>query len=336
MAAAYACLQDWDIFLLFSYDLDDQLLSMFRSQSDPARWGEFPAAALMFHRHDVAPARNEVHIVHTPQDTFMPRPHTRYAEYTNYRFLTFTSKVRNVFIEDAYRGQADVILACGLSADAKVESEGKVIRLAGRPWEDWLYPEFVKAAREQRLSGYDRMNADTKRLESDTGELSLNYGAGLLKINTPRTKSAIGYLGKAETIDLDGLRIDCQTEFAAVTATSLDGEPIGRSRHVLLTSVARAENTAQGFWPPTPKQRSWSVMSWMLPAEGRLPVIAEPVRAKVRLKVPGPAVVYALDPTGKRRGHLEAPAKVPPTVAVISAVIDPDDPGPSEMPLTGG
>jgi hypothetical protein len=44
----------------------------------------------------------------------------------------------------------------------------------------------------------------------------------------------------------------------------------------------------------------------MLPGQGRLPVIAEPVEAEVRLAVPGPAVVYALDPTGKRQGRLEA------------------------------
>ena len=305
MAAAYSCLQDWDIFLLFSYDPEGRLLSMFRSQSDPARWGEFPAAAMMFHRHDVAPARNEVHVVHTPEDTYTPRPHTRYAKYTNYRFLTFTSKVRNAFIEDAYRGEADVALACGLSADAKTEGRAKVVRLAERPYEAWLYPDFVEAARKLRLPGYERMDPATKRFDSDTGELSLNYGEGLLMINTPRTKSAIGYLAKAGPVDLGGLRIDCETEFAAVTATSLDGQPIGRSRRVLLTSVARAENTSQGFWPPTPKQRSWSPMSWMLPGEGRPPVIAEPVRAKVRLKVPGPAEVYALSPTGKRRDRLE-------------------------------
>jgi hypothetical protein len=50
-------------------------------------------------------------------------------------------------------------------------------------------------------------------------------------------------------------------------------------------------------------------MSWMLPAEGRPPVIAEPVRARLRLKMPGPAIVFALDATGKRRGRVEATAE---------------------------
>ena len=66
-------------------------------------------------------------------------------------------------------------------------------------------------------------------------------------------------------------------------------------------------NTGQGFWPPKPSTKS--VTSWMLPAQGRPPVIAEPVKAEVRLKVPGPADVYALDPSGKRRERLATTTK---------------------------
>ncbi len=306
MAAAYSCLQDWDMFLLFSYDITDKRLSMFRSQSDPTRWGQFPAAAMMFHRNDVAAARNEIHVIHSPEDTFTLRPHTRNAKYTNYRYLTFTSKVRNAFITDAYGGGADVALACGLSANARIEGKTKAIRLAAHPWEKWLYPEFVRAGRELRLPGYDRLHPASSRLDSDTGELSLDYGDGLWTVNTARTKSAVGYLGKAGHIDLGEMTIECHTEYAAVTATSLDGAAIGESRRVLLTCVARAENTAQGFWPPTAKEKSWSHTSWMLPAEGRVPVIAEPVKAEIAIRVPGKAVVYALDASGKRLQRLES------------------------------
>lgn len=306
LSAAYSCLQDWDIFLLFSYGLKGAPLSMFRSQSDPARWGTFPAAALMFHRTDVAPARNEVHVVHTKADTLTPRPHTGRMKYTNYRFLTFISKVRNVFIDDAYRGEADAVLACGLSADAPVEGATNVFRFAERPWEAWLYPHFLKAARERRLPGYGAMQPAAQRFDSDTGELSLNYGDSLLIINTACSKGAIGNLAGRGAIDLNGIRIVGDAAFAALTVTSLDGAPIGASRRLLLTAVGRAENTAQGFWPPTPEQRTRSYMSWMLPAEGRLPVIAEPVRGTVEVTVPGTAVAYALDPTGKRREQLKA------------------------------
>jgi hypothetical protein len=141
------------------------------------------------------------------------------------------------------------------------------------------------------------MDAAARRLDSDTGELSLNYGRGLFTINTPRTKSAIGALDAA-AIDLDGVRVEARTPFAAITATSLDGAPIGRSRRVLLTAVGRAQNTGQVLTPPA-KEKS-SGMSWQLTAEGRAPVIVEPVRATVRVAVPGPAEVHVLDGAGRR------------------------------------
>ena len=306
MASAYACLQDWDIFLLFSYSPGDPPLSMFRSQSDPARWGEFPAAALMFHRNDVSPARNEIHVVHTKDGKFQPRPDTNRADATNYRYLTFLSKLREAFIDDSYRGNADAVIACGPSVDAKVEGTAKPIRLSERPWEEWLYPKFVTAAKTLKLDGYAPMDGTSKRFDSDTGELSLDYGRALLTINTQRSQGAVGKLKVAGAVKLSAMRIEAETEFAAILATSLDTKPIGQSRRILITAVGRAENTAQGFWPPEPKQLRWTPVAWMLPGEGRLPVITEPIRAAVLLKVPGPAKVYRLDSSGKRDGQLDS------------------------------
>jgi hypothetical protein len=277
---------------------------MFRSQSDPARWGTFPAAALMFHRADVSRGRNEVHVIHTPEDMVTPRPDTQHARYTNQRYLTFLSKVRTGFATEKYRAKADVALACGASAEADIDSSIKAIRLPDTPWENWLYPKFVQQAKELGLPGYQNMQTDDQQFDADTGELSLNYSCGLLTINTPRTQAVIGSLAEAEELKLDAVTVTGQTEFATVTATSLDGQPLGRARRVLVTAVGRAENTAQGFAPPTEQQVRWNPTSWMLPAEGRLPVIVEPIRAEVKLRAPGPATVYRLDATGKRTGEI--------------------------------
>ena len=305
MAAAYACLQDWDLFLLFSYGSGDEELSMFQSQSDPARWGEFPAAAMMFHRRDVARAKNEIHVVHTPEDCFTPRPDTNRAQATNYRYLTFLSKVREAFIVDAYRGGADAALACGPSVDARIEGTAQPIRMPEKPWQEWLYPNFVTAAQKAGLPGYADMDGTKKRFDSDTGQLSLDYGKGLLTIDTDRTQGAVGRLKKVGAIKLAAMQIDGEAEFAAVMATSLDGKPIGDSRRLLVTAVGRAENTSQGFWPPAPEQMRWTPVAWMLPGQGRSPVIAEPVRANILLRAPAPAKVYRLDPTGRRDGEVE-------------------------------
>jgi hypothetical protein len=208
--------------------------------------------------------------------------------------------VRTAFVDQQYQGDADVALACGASAEVPVAEEIDVIRLPQSPYTHWLHPAFVDAARQLGLPGYQDRRARPGYFESDTGELALNYADGLFTINTPRTKSAIGLLAAAGVVDLNGLTVDSPMPFAAITATSLDGQPIGRAQRVLVTAVARAENTSQGYWPPTEEQRRWSATCWMLPAEGRLPVLAEPVRAAVGLRMPAEASVYALDPSGKR------------------------------------
>ena len=87
---------------------------------------------------------------------------------------------------------------------------------------------------------------------------------------------------------------NCRTPFAAVTVSSLDARPVGRSRRLLVTAVARAENTGQAFY------RNKTA----IPETGRPPVLVEPVDCTVRLAMPARATVCPLDETGKPRRPL--------------------------------
>ncbi len=170
-----------------------------------------------------------------------------------------------------------------------------------------MYDEYLQAANQLQLPGYAEMAAADQRVfKSDTGQLTLDYGQGLFTIDAPRTQAAIGFLQKAGEIQLGSLQIQASVPYAAIVATSLDRQPLGESRRLLVTSVGRAENTAQGFWPPTQQQLRWSPVQWMLPGEGRLPVITEPVHAEVTVRVPGSATIYALDSSGERQQTLAA------------------------------
>ena len=296
LVTAYACLQDWDGLLFFSYRPDGKTLTWFCNQSDPVRWGEFPAAALMFHRRDVAAARNTVHVAYSEADVFTARPSHGRSAHSPYRFLPYLSKVRNCYFQDVCRSDADVVLATGKSAAASFDGPAKVIRLPEEPWRQWQYPQYAEQAAKLGLPGYGGLDPKPQECPSDTGQLCLDHGRGVFTIDAPRTKGAVGFLGQIGPVDLGALSIRSTTPFAAVVATSLDGKPLGPSSHVLITAVARSENTGQAF---TPDKRR-------VPERGRLPVLAEPVRGEVRLACPAGAVVYALDETGKRRGRLPA------------------------------
>ena len=254
MMAAYACLQDWDGLLFFAYRPTGSKLEWFASQSDPVRWGTFAAAALLFHRNDVAVAKNTIHVGWSEAEAFTGRRSHREARRSAFRHLTYISKVRNAFFKDKYEGRARLV------------------------------------------RGATFVPPNAKRLDSDTGELSLDSDRHLFTIDTARTKAAVGFLGALGKIELGSVTMECTTEFAAVLVTSLDGKPIGQSRRLLLTAVARAENTGQAY---TRNHTS-------VPERGREPVLVEPVAARITVRVPGKATVHTLDPTGKRKATLPA------------------------------
>jgi hypothetical protein len=303
---AYACLQDWDGLLFFTYNPDRKTLEWFGNQSDPVRWGEYPAAALMFHRQDAAAARNTVHVAYSESDVFTARPSHGRADSSPYRYVPYVSKVRNYYFQETYAGDADVVVVPHGAPAERFAKARRVVSLADRahrrrgaavgekvdPIGD--YRLFAESAKKWGLLDYDDFANLEQRYASDTGQLCLDRGRGVFTIDTPRTKGAVGFVGEAGPIDLGGWTLDCATPFAAVVATSLDGRPLGESGHLLVTAVARAENTGQAFY-----QGKRSV-----PQRGRLPVIAEPVRGELAIQVPGPTIVYPLDETGKRRSRL--------------------------------
>ena len=254
MMAAYACLQDWDGLLFFAYRPTGQTLEWFSSQSDPVRWGEFPAAALLFHRNDVSVAKKTIHVGWSEAETFVGRRNHIEAPRSAFRHFTYLSKVRNAFFKDAYQGDA------------------------------------------QLVRGASYVAPEQERYVSDTGELTLDAGRDLFTIDTPMTKAVIGHLGALGRIELGGMTIECKTPFAAILVTSLDGKPIGKAEHLLVTAIGRAENTGQAY---TRNHTS-------VPERGRLPVLVEPVDATITFTMPGPPAVHALDPSGKRARALKA------------------------------
>lgn len=391
MMTAYGCLQDWDGLLFFAYSPREEVLNCFGNQSDPVRWGEIPAAALMFHRQDITAAKNTIHIGYSENDVFSARPpHSRDAS-SPFRYLSYLSKVRNRYFKDTYHGDADVVIASGYSPVGSYEHARRAILFAKSPWADrtqrlqnraliagpwsdifstvagnkipltfqpcfgepqtlevavdtlanvarlpagslpigitadgsralgfvndrfcvapdasalgkadpvWDYRLFAAAAKQWKLPGYEQAEFTEHRYVSDTGELVLDRTPGVLLIQTPKTKGFVGFLNQIGSIDLGGLTIEGSTPFAAIVVSALDGQPLGTSRRMLITAVARAENSGQAF----------SGDKQSVPERGRSPVLAEPVRCTVTLAVPGPATVFPLDPSGKRRVPVAVPA----------------------------
>lgn len=98
---------------------------------------------------------------------------------------------------------------------------------------------------------------------TDTGEMSHDWQAGQLKINTPRTQALIGFFGGqlAETRDL---RVASTNRFSAVALSSLDGKPLPASQRLLLTATGRADPTGAPRLEPL---EGAVTLKWLAPSQ---------------------------------------------------------------------
>jgi hypothetical protein len=82
-------------------------------------------------------------------------------------------------------------------------------------------------------------------IRSSTRELKLDYGKGLLTIDAPAAQGASGDLKAAEEIVLGDISIRSDLDNAHIIVVALDGEPLSKSRRMLLQAMS--EEKASGF-----------------------------------------------------------------------------------------
>jgi hypothetical protein len=80
---------------------------------------------------------------------------------------------------------------------------------------------------------------DDTRVVADTGEITRNFGEGIITIATARSQAAVGWIGGARIELLDGW-VELDVPKAAFALTALDDEPIATSRKILVTAVGQA------------------------------------------------------------------------------------------------
>ena len=122
---------------------------------------------------------------------------------------------------------------------------------------------------------------------SDTGELLIDRAKNYGYVNTDLTKCVYGFLGKNGEIDLSGVKVNCETDFAVIAMSSLTDSPVTSSDNILLTTVGRAINTDSKF-----------EKDLMLDI-GKAPVLIESICADIEIEtdVDG-LVVWAISPEG--------------------------------------
>ena len=108
------------------------------------------------------------------------------------------------------------------------------------------------------------------QLLSDTGEISRDWSRGVGLINTPRTQAAYGLLSQTP-ISTSDTTFSISTPFATCSLSSLTNDPIKSSPHLLLTTIARAQDSNQ----------TYNLSRTRLTTSGKPPVLAEPVTGTI-------------------------------------------------------
>lgn len=146
-----------------------------------------------------------------------------------------------------------------------------------------------------------------KKVLSDTGELISDYEKGIFILKSPKTFSFAGFLDKEKQCESNGIEFSIASDFATVTATSLDGKKLRNSKHILITIVGRVRNKGQKLAPHLTKKPDDLVRDVYILNKGTEPILVEPIEGNVSIKrnrSRGSIRVFSLNEFGLRESEV--------------------------------
>jgi hypothetical protein len=286
--AAFGAFQDWDAIMHFSYshnrEWDRGAPSGFDINGDWTRFANAGQAAWLFRSGAVSPGRQRIRIP-----------------------VTEPMRLR------AGREKRNANINAFLAAAAGWEQSNA-----------FRHPvELVKDG-EGALPEAGAVKPDAPYL-SDTGELAYDPAARLFTISAPLAAGIYGFpTGQATAGAISAELAPSARGFLALTATSLDGRPLDKSRRILLSIPGAVFRTYPGSDPPRPERlvnypgtSDW----WTVEPDPRSskpsgsrssrqgPIWMERVETRVTLRTGARAIsVYPLDGAGARLERIGAEA----------------------------
>jgi len=250
--ASIASLQGWDAPMIYNYSQvpfsNRGRQGTWSSYMDPALTGLMPAAALLYRQRHVKESDNTYLIK-------LNREQLYYADTTPGKMASLRTLVE----------QSQVMF--GLPDIKELD------------WDSETPPP--KAAKPVTDLNVDFIPPGQNFVQSDTGELVRSWAKGYQSINTERTQAVHGRIGEKE-FRLRDVTFRIKTRKAAVVVSSLDNNPISRSRRLLVTALARA----------------------VAGKDNNKPMMSEPVTGDIDIRAPGGLRLYALAADGTKGGPL--------------------------------
>ena len=245
MMGAYASLQDWDGLYRFAWShaqanmFEPSPAKGFDIVTDPIGQLTERQVALLFGRRDAAPAKGSAVYRVTADEAFSGGLGDMWAKGLfphAFTQLAYTTRVGS-FVGDGNGKPA-------MPVDHVYGPSSKV-----------SIPAFGKAG------------------VSDTGEIAIDHGKGTLAVATPRT-AGVCSTGRAD-LAAGPLAVSGVTAFCSVSASSMDGAPLERSKRVLVLHITDIRNTGASFT----NDKFTDMTKW-----GELPYLAAAGEATIALR----------------------------------------------------
>lgn len=224
--AVYGALQDSDAIVHFAFDgptwsVKPNYFMQPWTLMTPAMMGQFPAAALIFRKGLVAPGAPMVDLNLKAADILelkgTPMPQD--------------AALDELRMKDIPQGMA---LKPGNLIDP-------LVHLVGRTNVRFTATGGPAKLRDTRPF----IDRKAQTVAASTGELKLDYGRGVLRIDAAAAQGVGGMLRDAGAVELKDVAIQSPMELGFIVAVSLDGQPLASSKKILLQAMS--EEKAAGF-----------------------------------------------------------------------------------------
>ncbi|WMJ74596.1 carbohydrate binding domain-containing protein [Cytophagaceae bacterium ABcell3] len=136
-------------------------------------------------------------------------------------------------------------------------------------------------------------DADKKVIKSETGELALDYGAGVMQIRSENVQGVTGGL-KGQKFSFPFMDVEVQNSWASVLVVSADGKPLSESKKVYLVTTTPIKATGQKY--------NYSRKG--ITDAGKLPLLVQEMEGQVTFKRKAKFRVYPLTIHGDKKARV--------------------------------
>jgi hypothetical protein len=250
--------------------------------STPTLLGQFPAAALLFRRGDVARGEPVV-IEHRSTQEIWERVPPIIAEDKKY------DPKRDLAERSSQPNRASAV-------DPLAFLVGPVETVYGSD------PAKTIVADPSRLIDRER-----KVVRSNTGQITWDYGRGLCTLDAPRAQGATGFLKPVGPIKLSNVTIRSENAYASVLVVSLDDKPLAQSGQVLVQVGTRHRPTGWADHAVTFETKDKErIRGRQVDSTGKMPWVVQVTMAAVEVRNSNLKSATLLDMNGNARSKLPA------------------------------